>query len=304
MHPDLAPLLDKHCISWESFSKKGRPPKGVSAIRSAIVTELHATGRTWSEVMQITGLSNGAVQQLTRAKRNPNTMARVRATAAMLGKSLAGVRKPWLSQYLKTRWASGQFDFHRAPRSESDRAAMRASWTFERRARMSHIRTVLWTNSDYRTRLLAYHRSTEVRRHRSFQQAARMAHNPGTFLRGVRSLVFAMKCDNFIFIHTRSSYETAVVHILEADSRVRSYSYERPMWDDVGTLLPDFIVNWDDGSTTLVEVKAHWATLLPPDHKVSVRLERSRHIAARMGWTFDTWTEDRKEVRDALTRTL
>lgn len=24
MHPDLAPLLDQHCISWESFSKKGR----------------------------------------------------------------------------------------------------------------------------------------------------------------------------------------------------------------------------------------------------------------------------------------
>jgi hypothetical protein len=130
-----------------------------------------------------------------------------------------------------------------------------------------------------------------------------MAHSPTTFARGVRSLVFAMKCDNLILIHTRSSYETAVVHILEADPQVRSYIYEPTMSDDLGTLFPDFVVRWDDGSTTLVEVKAHWVTRLPSDHKVSVRLDRSRRIAGHHGWAFDLWTENRKEVRDALTRT-
>lgn len=303
MHVDLAPLLDKHRISWEAFSKKGRPPRGVSDVRSAIVTELHATGRTWSEVMQVTGLSNGAVQRLTRAKRNPNTMARVRISAAVLGKSGAGVQKPWLSAALRAQWARGAFDFHRAPRSEKDRAAMRASWTDELRNRLSRTRTRLWADTSYRSRLEAYHRAPEVRRHRSTQQAARMAHSPITFARGVRSLVFAMKCDNLILIHTRSSYETAVVHTLEADPRVRSYTYEPTMSDDHGTLFPDFVVWWDDGSTTLVEVKAHWVTRLPSDHKVSVRLDRSRRIAEHHGWAFDIWTENRKEVRDALTRT-
>lgn len=303
MHADLAPLLAKHGISWESFSKKGRPPKGVSATRSDIVTELHAEGRTWSDIMHITGLSNGAVQRLTRAKRNSNTMTRVRAKASELGRAGAGVRKPWLSDALKAQWANGDFDFHRAPRSEKDRAAMRASWTDELRTRLSRIRSRLWADTSYRSRLESYHRAPEVRRHRSTQQAARMAHSPATFVRGVRSLVFAMKCDNLLLIHTRSSYETAAVHTLESDPRVRSYTYEPTMSDDRGTLFPDFVVRWDDGSTTLVEVKAHWVTRLPSDHKVSVRLDRSRRIAEHHGWSFDIWTENRKEVRDARTRT-
>ena len=303
MHADLAPLLDKHGISWETFSKRGRPPKGVSEIRSAIVTELHATGRTWSEVMQVTGLSNGAVQRLTHAKRNPNTMARVRAMASELGKSGAGVQKPWLSESLKARWADGHFDFHRAPRSEEDRATLRASWTKERRLKLSRIRIRLWADPSYRDSLVAYHRSPEVRQQRSILQATRMARSPATFVRGVRSLVFVMKCDNLLLIHTRSSYETAVVHILESDPRVRSYIYEPTMSDDNGILFPDFVVGWDDETTTLVEVKAHWVTRMPADHKVSVRLDRSRRLAKRMGWAFDIWTENRKEVCDALTRT-
>lgn len=302
MHPHLAPLLEKYGISWDDFSRKGRPPKGVSELRSCIVTDLHAEGRTWADVMAITGLSNGAVQRLTKAKRNPNTMARVRSSAAELGRSGAGVPKPWLSDDLRRRWADGRFDFHCAPRSEKDRVALRASWTDERRVRMSNIRTRLWAEASYRGRLEAYHRSPEVRRQRSTQQAYRMAHAPATFIRGVRSFVFAMKCDQFL-IHTRSSYETAVVHLLESDPRVRSYTYEPTMTDECGVLFPDFVVTWADGGTTLIEVKAHWVTRLPPEHKVTVRLERSRRLADRMGWSFDIWTENRKEVRDALART-
>ncbi|MFA6235485.1 MAG: hypothetical protein WC824_15020, partial [Bacteroidota bacterium] len=59
-HPKLVPLLEKYGIDWETFSKRGRPPAGfpkdLYEKRSAIVTELHAAGTSWAEMMEITGL--------------------------------------------------------------------------------------------------------------------------------------------------------------------------------------------------------------------------------------------------------
>ena len=44
----------------------------------------------------------------------------------------------------------------------------------------------------------------------------------------------------------------------------------------------------------LVEVKAHWATPLCHDHKITKRLKRSKVLADQNGWGFEVWTEKDK----------
>lgn len=298
MHPRLPYLLEKYNITPELFFKRGRPPKGVSEIRSAIITELHSEGLSWAELMAITGLSNGAIQRLTKAKRNPNTMAKIRSSCAELGRQSVGVKKPWFSESLRQWWLDGKFDFHRLPKSENHILLLKAGWTQSVRLKASASRKIWWADSDYRKRLLAYHRSPDVRRTRSIQQSMRMDHAP--YIHGIRSIIHVKKCSNRHIIHTRSSYETAVVKFLETNDNTRTYEFEPTMMDTHGVLFPDFIVSWADNTTTLVEVKAQWVLSLPATHKVMLRLDRSRKLASANGWAFDIWTEHRVEVSHAI----
>jgi hypothetical protein len=97
----------------------------------------------------------------------------------------------------------------------------------------------------------------------------------------------------------RSSYEAAAIAVLEADTAVTKYSYELVFGVEGGRwIIPDFLVEYSTGITTLVEVKASWVLSLPSDHKVRQRLELSRRLAERNNWHFEIWTE--KELRNAL----
>jgi len=136
--PRLVPFLEKYVISWEMFSKKGRPPNGVREKRASIVTELHGTGTMWADMVEITGLSLAGVHRLTRAVWNPASKRNRQESAARVGRAGRGREKPWLSRRMKAKWEDGDFDFHRGRvRPEAERELLRAGWTPEVRVAAS-----------------------------------------------------------------------------------------------------------------------------------------------------------------------
>lgn len=92
----------------------------------------------------------------------------------------------------------------------------------------------------------------------------------------------------------RSSYEVATVKILDSDPTVISYQYEETInLEDGSWILPDFIVTYVD-RICIVEVKAFWATVQPPEHKSTIRLTKAREFAKTKNWCFEIWTEKDK----------
>lgn len=136
-HPKLAPLLSKHNVTHADFIKKGRPVKGTGEAlvnaRRAIITELHAQGTSWAEMLEVTGLGQGSIQRLTGAMWNPESRKRVSENGARTGKLWKGKPRPG---QLERQWAAGTFDFHRGrvpTPEEVDR--QKASYTPEVRAK-------------------------------------------------------------------------------------------------------------------------------------------------------------------------
>lgn len=73
LDPRLLPLLDRHNLTPAQYQRQGRLPKGDGWIldrRRALVTELHAAGTSWADMIAITGLSHGSIQRLTEAMWN------------------------------------------------------------------------------------------------------------------------------------------------------------------------------------------------------------------------------------------
>jgi len=128
-HPRLAPLLKAQELDWDTFSKRGRPPLGVRDKRAAIVTTLHESGCTWAEMIEITGLSNGSIQRLTGAMWNDASRKNRQESAARMGRSRAGEKKPWLSKRLREDWASGKFySLLESPKSKFGKCGGRGIW--------------------------------------------------------------------------------------------------------------------------------------------------------------------------------
>lgn len=298
-HPQLIPLLEKYGIDWKTFSKRGRIPAGsvgVSEKRAAIVTELHSAGTSWSDMMAITGLSNGSIQRLTGAMWNPESRKRVSENGIKTGRSWGGKHRPG---QLEAQWAAGNFDSLRGRvRTEDERAKLRAGWTTEKRENIGIVRKALWEDSDFREPLLEFHRSPEERTRRSVDQTTRMLQDPIKWCRGKGGHVDTPKgtTDN---VYVRSSYEKATILVLESDPEVISYQFEpRFTLSDGRWILPDFLVHTVSGDM-LIEVKASWVLNLPPEDKVQLRLGLSRKVAEEHGWGFAIWTE-KKELKDAL----
>lgn len=62
-HERLIPLLERHEVGWESFKSPGRPKLGVLEARRAIVRDLQVARYSWTEMVEITGMSNGFIQR-------------------------------------------------------------------------------------------------------------------------------------------------------------------------------------------------------------------------------------------------
>ncbi len=243
-HPDLVPLLQKHGIDWGIFRKRGRPPTGVRAKRAALVTELHEAGYSWSQMCDITGLSNGGIQRLTEAKGCAAVQAKRKVLGKAVGTSWAGKKRPG---QLEKQWANGIFDSLRGRvRSSEERAKLKASWTPERRCQAAkHSRERVWGDPEVLERLLSFHRDPKERAQRSRAQALRMKKNPTKYLRGRAQWVNTPKgLTSMVFV--RSSYEAAALVVLEADPQVVRYEFERRIILPGGRwVLPDFVIEYE-----------------------------------------------------------
>lgn len=288
-HLELLPLLEKHEVSWELFSKQGRPPKGVSAKRKAVVTELHLSGMSWDRMIEVTGKSLGFIQRNTQAMWNEASRENSRKNGERTGRLWKGKKRPG---QLERQWADGTFDFHKGrKRSPEECQKLCDSWTEEKRAKRSQEMKARWEDPNYRTKLEKIHRSPENRALYSRLQVERMAENPEKWSRGKGQYVPVSKCTGKEKIWVRSSYEVVAVNLLENDPEVSVYDYERRCVLENGKwILPDFIVT-RTGRQVLTEVKSEWVFSLPADSKEQQRLKIARELATKNGWGFEIWAE-------------
>lgn len=292
-HPKLAPLLSKHNVTHADFIKKGRPVKGTGEAlvnaRRAIITELHAQGTSWAEMLEVTGLGQGSIQRLTGAMWNSESRKRVSENGVRTGKSWKGKPRPG---QLERQWASGTFDFHRGrTRSESERQSLRDGWTPERREANRQHALRNWSNPEVRAKIMAFHTTPEERARRSATQAQRMKDTPDVYGRGRAEWVDTPK-GLHERTYVRSSYEKAAVIHLESDPDVVRYEHERTLSLPNGRwFLPDFIVERTNATVVLVEVKAAWVLTHPNCGGERRRLAVSESFAKEQGWGFVVWTE-------------
>lgn len=294
VHPELLPLLQDNDISVEIFRKKGRPPKGVREKRSAIVTALHKSGKSWAEMEEITGFSTGAIHRLTEAVGCQAMKQKQKQLGKAVGFSWKGKSRP---NQLEKQWESGCFDHLKGRvRTPEERQKLREGWTEEARQRRSELSKELWDDPDMREQLLAFHRSPEERIRRSKAQARRMKENPSKYLRGKGCWVTPSKAKRDLF-WIRSSYEKKAIEVLEADSNVMSYEYEKMITLPSGRwIFPDFLIQYVNKGLYLVEVKASWVLKRPEDSKERKRLQIAEEQVNQRGWGFSVWTE--KELFD------
>ena len=292
-HPKLSPLLAKHNISHADFIKKGRPAKGTGEVlvsaRRAIITELHAQGTSWAEMLEVTGLGRGSIQRLTGAMWNSETRKRVKENGVRTGKLWKGKPRPG---QLERQWAAGTFDFHRGRvRPESERQALRDGWTPDRRQGAGQNSLRNWSDPEVRAKIMAFHTSPEERARRSAAQAQRMKDAPGVYVRGRAEWVDTPK-GLHERAYVRSSYEKAAVAHLESDPDVVRYEHERLLsLLDGRWFLPDFIVERANARVVLIEVKAAWVLTHSDCDDVRQRLALSESFAKEQGWEFAIWTE-------------
>lgn len=240
------------------------------------------------------------IQRNTKATGNEASRQNLVEAGRRNGAKGKGRKKPWLSNQMKQRWEKGDFDFHNGRvRPEEEVARLKASFTSERRAKISARLAEQWRDPEYRERLCRFHRSEEERSRRSREQSLRVKRNPKKWTRGKGCYVRSPKCRDGAKFWVRSSYEVAAVSILDADDDVDSFKYEPRVQIEGRYILPDFLVTHRKGSATLVEVKASWVLELDDKHSELLRLDLSRQVAAREGWDFAIWTE-RDRLKNAI----
>jgi hypothetical protein len=250
-------------------------------------------------MVEITGLSLGSIERLTKAMWNKASRENSSAVGVRVGKSWKGKHRPG---QLEKQWASGTFDFHRGRvRPEWELEKLQASWTPELRLRAGEHSHRIWADALLRSKLLAFHRSLEERTRRSILQTQRMLENPEKYIKGRAEWVLTPKgIGERTF--ARSSYEVLAIRMLEANPNVTKYEHEhRFVLCDGHWVLPDFLVQYVDGHRSLIEVKASWVLGLPSDHKVQQRLEVARRLADEHGWGFIIWTERELKNADSTT---
>lgn len=292
--PRIIPYLEDNGVSWEDFSRRMTRDPEIKRIRSLVVTDLHEKGFSWQEMTKITSFGAGQLHGYTKAVRCEAARRNKAENGSRTGRLSKGVSKPWVTELLKKRWASGAFDFHRGRKcSETVRLRFLASWTTERRESHSKLKKSHWQNPSYREGLENFHRSKAERARRSRAQVDRMQEDPQKWTRGCGAWVEASKCEGRQRFWVRSRHEVAAVAVLEKDPDVLSFQYEPRFHDETGmTAIPDFIVRMKNGDEKLVEVKAAWVLRMPPDYRKQRGLARYRAIAQSIGLPFEVWTEE------------
>jgi hypothetical protein len=285
----LDELLAQHNISKEMLCKKGRVSKEIVEKRSLIITFLHLEGYSWAEMIEITGLSNGTIQRLSKGKKCDAVKNKLKNIGKNVGSSWKGRKR---EGQLERQWAKGDFESLRGRvRTEEEKLKLKKYWSSPEARRLASLRSLkyVWNNPEVKDKLLSFHRSPSNRERQSKLQTERMLNTPQKFLRGKYEKLLTTK-NTSQEITVRSSYEKKAIEILENDIDVISYSYEERFEDSEGHFIPDLIVKYKT-KTILIEVKSEWALSLPDDHKVKRRLKRSEKLALGNGWDFQIWSE-------------
>lgn len=305
IHPKLESLLEEYNLDHSDFDRKGRLPsdrsKEIKEKRAKIVTALHEEGTKWEDMASILGKPISFIQRYSNAKGNPATQENRVEAGKEAGKKCRGMDRPWLSERMEEDWENGKFDFHKGrERPEEEIEKIKGGWTEEKREKRSEMMEEKWDSVEYREKLLEFHRSEEERARRSKQQSKLMREKPELFCRGNQHTFDSSdleKCEEFNKddgLLVRSSYEKAAVIFLEESEEVTSYQYEPTFhldWSEgFDYILPDFLVKRSSDCTLLVEVKASWQV----EGGLTDRLEASKKLSDKRGWSFSVWTEKGK----------
>jgi hypothetical protein len=94
----------------------------------------------------------------------------------------------------------------------------------------------------------------------------------------------------------RSNFELNAIKHFESNESVISYEIEpvRIDYDFDGRkrhYVMDFIVEWNDGSRTMIEIKPHCYTNYDRYRVNGAKFEAARNLASEMGYAFEVWTE-------------
>lgn len=266
LDPRILPLLAKHGLTPDQYRRQGRLGAADAWIldrRRALVTELHAAGTSWADMLAVTGLSHGSIQRLTGAMWNGASRKNVSEAGAANCRARKGEVKPWLTEQLRQQWADGKFAFHVGrQRTPEEIAKQKAAYTPEVRAVMSQKRT-------------AYIQTAGAHDHQLF---------------GIPEWMDTQKGGRIL---TRSSFERRAAQLLDQADEVVGFEFERELVLPNGKhILPDFLASMADGSKVLIEVKPEYVLRCYSDeHRAIKRLCAARDEALRQGWKFTIWTE-------------
>lgn len=119
---------------------------------------------------------------------------------------------------------------------------------------------------------------------------------------------FLSKKNSFQAYHYRSSWELRVMECLESFPEVVSWQSEPfpikyTLHGKERFYLPDFIINYDDSSSLLVEVKPKHEAKDPDEMNQAKWVSAQQYCFAR-GWKFEVWTENYISEIDRRRRSL
>jgi hypothetical protein len=132
----------------------------------------------------------------------------------------------------------------------------------KRRTDRSKLSKKLWQNDEYRNKM----KSEETRNKISATIANGIKNDPQKYCvnkRTKKGWFISKKINNKIYY--QSSYEKKFIEIIENDNNVVSFSkpdfsvlYLNPKDNKMHRYIPDFIVDYADGTKRLIEIKSNW----------------------------------------------
>lgn len=105
-------------------------------------------------------------------------------------------------------------------------------------------------------------------------------------LKNRRQGYYETKKANPRVIYYQSSYELKAATILDQNENVKSYVNQHSFSIEGRERITDFIISWNDGSTTILEIK--------PERRLEEfknQIDDNKKYANKNGWKFKVWTE-------------
>lgn len=106
-------------------------------------------------------------------------------------------------------------------------------------------------------------------------------------LKSRRQGYYETKKANPKIMYYQSSYELKAAVILDENENVKSYVNQHTFCVEGRERITDFIVYWNDGSVTILEIKP-----VRRLEEFKTQIEDNKQYAKQNGWKFEVWTEE------------